>query len=57
MKGIQIDKINDNFHRSLEFNLQQPDLNSHEILVEVHFGGLNYADPVSYTHLRAHETS
>ena len=44
MKGIQIDKINDNFHRSLEFNLQQPDLNSHEILVEVHFGGLNYAD-------------
>ena len=44
MKGIQINKIDDNFHRSLEVNLLKPDINSHEILVEVHFGGLNYAD-------------
>ena len=44
MKGIQINKIDDNFRRSLEINLPKPDLNNHEILVEVHYGGLNYAD-------------
>lgn len=44
MKGIQINKIDENFHRSLGVNLPKPDLNHHEILVEVHYGGLNYAD-------------
>ena len=44
MKGIQINKIDDNFRRSLEINLPKPDLNNREILVEVHYGGLNYAD-------------
>ena len=44
MKGIQINKIDENFHRSLGVNLPEPDLNHHEILVEVHYGGLNYAD-------------
>ena len=44
MKGIQINKIDDNFRRSLEINLPKPDLKNREILVEVHYGGLNYAD-------------
>jgi NADPH2:quinone reductase len=44
MQGIQINKINDNFYRSLEINLPKPDLADNEILVEVYYGGLNYAD-------------
>ena len=44
MRGIEINKIDDNFRRSLEVNLPEPDLAKHEILVEVHYGGLNYAD-------------
>ena len=36
MKGIQINKIDDNFRRSLEINLPKPDINNREILVEVH---------------------
>lgn len=44
MKGIQINKIDDNFRRSLEINLPKPDIDNHEILVEVYYGGLNYAD-------------
>ena len=44
MQGIQINKIDDNFYRSLEINLPKPDLADNEILVQVHYGGLNYAD-------------
>ena len=44
MQGIQINKLDDNFQRSLEINLPKPDLANNEILVDVHYGGLNYAD-------------
>ena len=38
MQGIQINKINDNFYRSLEINLPKPDLADNEILVHVNEG-------------------
>jgi len=44
MQGIQIRKIDDNFQRSLEINLPKPNLANNEILVDVRYGGLNYAD-------------
>ncbi len=44
MQGIQIKKIDDNFQRSLEINLPKPNLANNEILVDVRYGGLNYAD-------------
>jgi hypothetical protein len=40
MQGIQINKINDNFYRSLEINLPKPDLADNEILVEVSLWGV-----------------
>ena len=44
MKGILIKKINDNFDRALDTSLPEPDVAENQILVEVHYGGLNYAD-------------
>ncbi len=48
MQGIQIKKIDDNFQRSLEINLPKPNLANNEILVDVRYGGLNYADLMMY---------
>lgn len=44
MQGILIKKINDNFDRALDTSLPEPDVAENQILVEVHYGGLNYAD-------------
>ena len=44
MKGILIKKINDSFDRALDTSLPEPDVAENQILVEVHYGGLNYAD-------------
>ena len=44
MKGLLIKKDFNNFCQNLELALPEPVLAEDEILVEVHFGGLNYAD-------------
>ncbi len=44
MKGIVISRKGNDFFRKLTENLPMPKLEADEILVETHFGGLNFAD-------------
>ena len=44
MKGIVISQEGNHFYRKLTENLPLPKLEADEILVETHYGGLNFAD-------------
>lgn len=44
MKGIMIYQEDNNFYRKLEENIPIPKPNADEILIETHYGGLNFAD-------------
>ncbi len=44
MKGIVISKQGNNFYRNLKNDIPKPVIKPDEILIETHFGGLNFAD-------------